>query len=379
MSGCFKVFVVDDDPATLDIMRSLLESEYAVETFASVEECQSRLTDEKPGMFLLDVNLPGMNGYDFCRQLKDEHSFRQIPVTFVSSNDTSEARLAGYDAGGEDFVVKPFDPEELRRKVRVAEQIAAARQSLQEQVEAAEYLSNLALAGMDEGGIALQFMSKLIAYEDDREVAEGLLDLLQRYRLKGAVQIRIAQRTLTLSPEGANLPLETSVLNQVSKLGRIFEFKNRGVHNFERVSLMVSNLPLDDPDYCGRLRDNLSIAVQGADSRLRAIEIEQENRRHQEVIINMMTSIRESISRLQQSHQLEKSRSSLLILDFEKLLMDSFLHLGLTDKQESFLLDCVHDFMQRLVEEFDQSKGTYQALNSLSEQLRQLLPSNVSR
>ena len=96
MSGCFKVFVVDDDPATLDIMRSLLESEYAVETFASVEECQSRLTDEKPGMFLLDVNLPGMNGYDFCRQLKDEHSFRQIPVTFVSSNDTSEARLAGY-------------------------------------------------------------------------------------------------------------------------------------------------------------------------------------------------------------------------------------------------------------------------------------------
>lgn len=379
MSSDFKVFVVDDDPATLEMMQMILQSDYAVEIFDSVEACLPRLEERKPDLFLLDVSLPGMDGYAFCRQIKDDPLLNRIPVTFVSSHESSEARLKGYEAGGEDFVVKPFDPAELLRKVRVAEQIVRSRKMLEEQIESAEYLSNLALAGMDEGGIALQFMSELIAWESEQEVAEGLLKLLQRYRLEGAVQTRIGGRKMTRSAAGVNLPLETSVLDHVSTMDRIFEFKNRAVHNFERVSLMVNNLPLHDPDYCGRLRDNLSIAVQGADSRLRAIEIEQANRRNQEVIMDMMASVRQSIIELQHSHQMDKSRSSLLIIDFEKGLMDSFIHLGLSDKQERFLLDYVHDFMQRLVDLFDHSKGTYDALSGLNEQLRQLLPASALR
>ncbi|MBS1198303.1 MAG: response regulator receiver [Proteobacteria bacterium] len=374
MSDFFRVFVVDDDAATLEMIRTVLESEYGVETFDSVEACLPRLEQNKPDLFLLDVSLPGMDGYTFCRQIKDDFALNRIPVTFVSSHESSEARLKGYEAGGEDFVVKPFNPEELRRKVRVAEQIARSRKNLEEQIESAEYLSTLALAGMDEGGIALQFMSELIAWESEQEVAEGLLRLMQRYRLDGAVQTRIGGNKMTRSAAGINLPLESSVLDHVSKMDRIFEFKNRAVHNFERVSLMVNNLPLNDPDYCGRLRDNLSIAVQGADSRLRAIEIEMANRRSQEVVLNAMASIRDSITDLQHSHEQDKNLRSLLIFDFEKGLMDSFVHLGLTEKQEAFLMDFVNNFMQRLVSQFDRSQETFGALNGLSEQLRQLLP-----
>ena len=378
MSGNFKIFVVDDDPVTLEMIFTMLEDQYSVETFESAEACLARLEEEKPDLFLLDVSMPGMDGYVFCRRLKDDSLLSRIPVTFVSSNDSSESRLKGYEAGGEDFVVKPFDPEELCRKVRVAEQIVRSRKSLEEQIESAEYLSNLALAGMDEGGIALQFMSELISWETEQEVAEGLIKLMQRYRLEGAVQTRIAGRKMTFSAAGVNLPLESSVLDHVSKMDRIFEFKNRAVHNFERVSLMVNNLPLDDPDYCGRLRDNLSITAQGADSRLRAIEIEMASRHSQKVVMSVMQSIRDSIISLQREHQMDKSRSSLLMIDFEKNLLDSFVHLGLSDKQESYLLDFVREFMQRLVDLFDHSQGTYNDLTSLNEQLRQVLP-NTSR
>lgn len=377
MSGNFKVFVVDDDPVVLEMISTMLEEQYAVATFDSAENCLPRLEEEKPDLFLLDVSMPGMDGYAFCRRLKDDPALCHIPVTFVSSHDSSEARLKGYEAGGEDFVVKPFNPDELCSKVRVAEQIVRSRKNLEEQVESAEYLSNLALAGMDEGGIALQFMSELIAWESEQEVAEGLIRLMQRYRLEGAVQTRINGIKMTRSAAGVNLPLETSVLDHVSKMERIFEFKNRAVHNFERVSLMVNNLPLDDPDYCGRLRDNLSITVQGADSRLRAIEIEMASRRSQKVIMDVMQSIREAIINLQREHQMDKSRSSLLMIDFEKGLLDSFIHLGLSERQERYLLDFVREFMQRLVDQLDHSQGTYNALTGLNEQLRQVLPGHA--
>lgn len=372
MSESFKVYVVDDDPVILESMCAILGDDCLVEIFGDAESCLGRLEQESPDMFLLDVCLPGMNGYDLCRRVKDDGALAHIPVTFVSSHDTSEARLNGYDAGGEDFVVKPFDPAELWRKVRVAQQIMQNRRSLQEQIEAAEYLSSLALAGMDEGGIALQFMSQLIAYDNERQVAEGLLDLMKRYRLEGVVQTRIAGRQLTLSAAGTNLPLETSVLDHVKDMGRIFEFRNRGVHNFERVSLMINNLPLNDPDYCGRLRDNLSIAAQGADSRLRAIAIEEAGQRHHAGIQKAMESIRALIGDMRKVHEEDRISSSSLILALEESLADSFVHLGLTDNQERFLANLVDDFMRRLVAQLDRGEENYKALQKLGEQLEQL-------
>ena len=143
MSETFKVFVIDDDPFVLEIIRGILQSTYTVETFASVDACQSRLEIEKPGMFLLDVRMPGIDGYTFCRQIKDDSALSAIPVTFVSSNDTIDARLLGYDAGGEDFIVKPFEPEEVLRKVKVAQQIVESKLQLKMQVDDAELLSSL--------------------------------------------------------------------------------------------------------------------------------------------------------------------------------------------------------------------------------------------
>ena len=117
MESAFKVCVVDDDPAVRDIICAMLDPDYPVEAFESAEACQAALTDTLPDLLLLDINLPGMNGYTFCQQIKSDGRLRKMPVIFVSGHDSPEERIAGYDAGGEDFIVKPFEPEELLRKV----------------------------------------------------------------------------------------------------------------------------------------------------------------------------------------------------------------------------------------------------------------------
>lgn len=372
MSDAFRVFAIDDDPLILEIMREVLEPDCVVETFDSAESCLPRLEVERPGMFLLDVSLPGMDGYGLCRRIKDDESLRDIPVTFVSSHDTIDARLKGYDAGGEDFIVKPFAPEEVRRKIKVAQQLILSKKSLEEQAKAANSFSMMMMASMGESGIVMQFLGKLFSWNSEQEVAAGLLELLQSYQLEGVAQTRVAQRTLTLSAAGANLPLEVSVLNHVRSQGRIFEFRNRGVYNCQHITVMVNNMPVHDPDLCGRLRDHLSLVAQGADSRLQAIETEEANRRNRAGIDDALQNIRESLSAMRQAHGQDRAASSQLLIELEQSLAKSFVHLGLTTDQEQHMEDLVQDFMKRMMEQQDRGEELFEILQRLTETLGRL-------
>lgn len=375
MSSSFKVFAVDDDPVVLNIILAILEPDCQIQAFPDAEDCLRQLESERPDLFLLDISLPGMDGYTLCRQIKDDSNLRRIPVIFVSGRDTIEERIKGYDAGGEDFIVKPFEPEELLRKFMVAQSMVQNQRSLAGQLEDAELLSSLVMASMDETGILLQFMSKLIAMESTEEIAGGLLELMQRYRLDGVVQTRVGSDTQTLSTAGKNLPLEVAVIEHVRDQGRIFEFRQRSVHNFERVTLMINNLPLGDPDFCGRLRDHLSVAAQGVDSRLKALQAENDSRRAQEGILSALENVGDTIMELRDAHQRNSDDSSKLVVDLQETLLNSFYRLGLTDNQEKYLQDMVGDFMTRMVallNRGEKTQGALQRLNSKLGQLRQI-------
>lgn len=374
MGDTFRIFVIDDDPLVRDVLRGILEPDCEVEIFDGVETCAPRLETVKPDLFLLDVRMPGMDGYTFCRQLKDDENFSRIPITFVSSQDTIEARVRGYDAGGEDFIVKPFEAEEVLRKVRIAKQIVQNRLALEEQAQEARRFSFMVMASMDEASIVLNFMCQLVAWESEQDIAAGLLELLQRYRLEGVVQTRVAGRSLTLSAAGSNLPLEVSVLNHVSGLDRIFDFGKRSVHNFERVTLMVSNLPLDNPDYCGRLRDNLSIAAKGAESRLQSLEALELNRRNQTGILATLDHVRATAEMLRQSNQESRMESAELALSLDQMLVNAFVHMGLSEHQERQVTDLVTGFMQRQRSLLDRSEETDRVLRDLGQRLGQLTP-----
>jgi CheY-like chemotaxis protein len=372
MSQLFKVFAVDDDPVVLGVMQAILEPDCQLQVFASAEACLQQLESEKPDLFFLDVNLPGINGFALCRAIRSDAALRKTPVIFVSGCDSIDERINGYDAGGEDFIVKPFEPEELLRKLLVAQQMVLDQRSLAEQIAEAEMLSSLVMANMDETGILLQFMSKLIAMESAAEISTELLELLRRYGLDGVVQTRVGGVTHTQSAAGSDLPLEISVIEHVRDQGRIFEFRRRCVHNFERVTLMINNLPLENADFCGRLRDHLSVAAQGADSRLKALQSEDSSRRAQAAILAALQSVGSTIIELRVARKDESAMSSMLIVEFQENLLNSFVGLGLTENQEKFLQDMVGDFLGRMVEILNRGEQTQFTLQRLSDKLGQL-------
>jgi DNA-binding response OmpR family regulator len=114
-----KVLIVDDSPAEVKLMQGLLEKEgywpIALHDSKRVEEL---ITSERPSVILLDVVMPGRNGFQVCRDLKGSAEFNSIPVIMVTSKDSASDKFWGQQQGADAYVTKPFTREDLLRAVR---------------------------------------------------------------------------------------------------------------------------------------------------------------------------------------------------------------------------------------------------------------------
>ncbi|MFA5907718.1 MAG: HD domain-containing phosphohydrolase [Vicinamibacterales bacterium] len=113
-----RVLVVDDESQCSRLLVGLLTPEFQVDVASDGEAALTAINLAPPDIVLLDVGLPGMNGIDVCRVIKRAAPTRLIPVVLVTGTGGREHRLAGIDAGADDFLLKPFDTEQLTARVR---------------------------------------------------------------------------------------------------------------------------------------------------------------------------------------------------------------------------------------------------------------------
>ncbi len=114
-----KILIVDDDRRNIIIMEHILKSDYELATATSGEEALEKTPVFKPDIILLDIVMPGMDGYDVCRTIRKNEKLKYIKVMLVSGRSTLDERLIGYKAGADDYVTKPFEPDELLAKIKV--------------------------------------------------------------------------------------------------------------------------------------------------------------------------------------------------------------------------------------------------------------------
>lgn len=373
MENNLRVFAVDDEPIILDILHATLAADCELQTFASAEACLSAVADNKPDLLLVDVSMPGMDGYALCRHLKDDWDTQDIPVVFISANDNNETRLLCYEAGGDDFIQKPFEPAELLSKLSVAARILAEKKALREQAGYAQKTAMAAMVSMGELGVVLQFLSKSFACNTIDELAAALLDAMQQYDLQAAVQMRMGSEVLTLSHNGRNVPLEVSVLNHVRESDRIFQFKSRCAFNYGHVTLLVNNMPLDDAERSGRIRDNVALLAEGADARVKAIETDLIAQRRRSGIESALPTLYTTLDSVQGNYRRNCFELTQVMIDFQEALTKSFVHLGLTESQEEEVTNLANQFMARVVGTQDASLHIVDDLEHLAENLKELL------
>ncbi|MBI5593663.1 MAG: response regulator [Deltaproteobacteria bacterium] len=127
-----KILVVDDTLATIDMVRAALENEgYEIIVATSGEKAIKRAELSKPDLILLDVLMPAMDGLETCRRLKAREKTREIPVIFMTGLASIENKVAGFEAGGVDYVTKPVEIDVVLARVRTHLALRAMRGELE--------------------------------------------------------------------------------------------------------------------------------------------------------------------------------------------------------------------------------------------------------
>ena len=124
------VMIVDDNPANLKLLETVLHKHgYRVRSFPRGRLALAAADHDPPDLVLLDINMPEMDGYEVCAKLKADPRFAGIPVIFLSALNATEDKLRGFQAGGVDYISKPFKFEEVRARVDTHVRLRRAQQA----------------------------------------------------------------------------------------------------------------------------------------------------------------------------------------------------------------------------------------------------------
>jgi DNA-binding response OmpR family regulator len=122
------ILVVDDEPGMLDLISMYLRREgFEVETARDGVSALHKFRDRPPSLIVLDLMLPGIDGWEVCRQIRRESG---VPILMLTARDDEVDRVAGLELGADDYVIKPFSPRELVARVKaILRRVAQAEQS----------------------------------------------------------------------------------------------------------------------------------------------------------------------------------------------------------------------------------------------------------
>lgn len=367
-----KLMVVDDDPISLGLYEAVLGDDFELTLLDSGAQCLAQVESVVPAAILLDVEMPGLDGYETCRRLRAQNSDGP-PVLFVSARDQLQDRMQGYDAGGTDYVCKPWQGPELVAKVNRLLAAETQRKALaRERDEAMDaVLSSADMAG--ELGVVLDFQRELNDCTDYQSLAGRLLSAIERYGLDGCVRVSGRSGAVSMNRAGLCTSLEWSILESLAaKTGgaRIQSMGPNTAFNFGALILFVRALAGqgDDSGRIERAVDNVALLLESAVARLAAIDsgravMDLEHLRH------IVTMTKSALAEVAQRNRAMVETVRKIFEGLQSDLDDSFVHLGLMRQQEDFLSEMVRAQSERVLQALAEGQKTERVLQRIVAEL----------
>lgn len=195
------ILIVDDNPTNLSVIVDYLEdSGLTILVSQDGESSLKRAKYAKPGIILLDVLMPGINGYETCKRLKSEPETQDIPVIFMTALSSTEDKVKGFEVGAVDYVTKPIQPAEVLARIKLHLQLRFMTQTLSRQ--------NEVLTAEVERRKTIQTRLRNINSKLEQEAQERIAAQNALKRLNQELERRVEERTVLLKQSNHQLQQE---------------------------------------------------------------------------------------------------------------------------------------------------------------------------
>lgn len=267
MTQTEKILIVEDDPVFQEISAAVFSS-YQLKLVGTGEEGVEVAQAFLPDLIVMDINLPGIDGYETCQQLRKNSATEQTPVLFISDYTGLEDRLKAYGAGGDDYFTKPIDSKEVLVKVEkflafkkkqqvLAEQLNDSYSIVMDMQHTAAYLQTIS-----------RFLINMLYCHNMEDVASIFFKAAKGMNINCILSIQTEDESILQSTTGTITGLENEILDLSSSLDRIYSFgNNRAIFTWSNATVLIRNL--DDKI------DILAILMDGMEAGIRAVTQQQ--------------------------------------------------------------------------------------------------------
>ena len=335
------VLAIDDDKISQKFIARALARQYVHHSAFSGEEGISQAIELRPDIILLDVEMPGLNGYEVCDQLRQNPATNPIPIVFLSSRSSLRERMLGFESGADDYLPKPFASEELLAKLNVLMKYRTGHQQLQEKVSQAEETAYTALTGSNELGLAMNFVEQSYNVQNYEMLAFRLFSVTSSLNLKCSLLMLNGNEKLYFSSTGNINPLEEEVIAMLRKPQRFIDFGCRTQINFDNLSLLIKNMPLDDMDRYGRIKDLMPSMLGAADAKIQSLNARAAIATQANELVGSFNEIKSTLVNLAASLRDNQQKGANILRDMLNELDFYLPGMGLEDDQEQLIVNLI--------------------------------------
>lgn len=374
MSDKIKILAVDDEAVNRKMLQSIL-AKHQTTVVESGYDCLEQLQQSQPDIILLDVLMPELNGLEVCKKIRQNPQSSEIPIIFVSALVSPEDRMAGFDAGGDDYISKPFNSTELELRIRHAILQRQKIQNYQAQYEQASQVAMSAMKNASNMGQILQFYHESLQITEAEKLAEHLLQAVQQLELSSITKFNLDDGSLLVekSSRGALLPIESAVFDELRKQDRIFSYKNRSMFNGDHIALLILDMPVQNEEEYGQLKDHIIMLLEATEARFKSMLLESEKQQQQTKLIRLIQNTHQTLDRYQESKNQLRKRQTDTVQQLSDRIEILFNRLGLDEEQENHLTDFVASTQFQLDQLFDEDMEASNKLKSIITEMEQIL------
>ena len=267
-----KILVIDDDRTWQIYLFSALQNGFELRSAYDGKTALQMVAEFLPDCILLDINMPGKNGYELCSELKSKPEIGNIPIIILSSKSSMQEKIQGFELGAEDYLVKSTETDFLKAKIVRAVEQYRDRSRLEQGLLDAQSAVFEALSGSADLGCCIRFVERTYAMHTFPQLAEGLFHTMEEFGLRTSLMFIAPEGPLFFTHGGQDIsPLEKEMFIAVHEEGRFCDFGERTFCNFTWASILIKNMPVNKPERYGRIKDAVPWVMGTTDAKVQQL------------------------------------------------------------------------------------------------------------
>ena len=251
---------------------------------------------------IMDAINSGELDLDLCEQLVKNELLENCPVIVFSTGDCLKERIKALEIGCDDLVDESVPSEEACARITRSIFHKIASEQLSGRLQQASKMAHTVMADNSHLGANIQFLISLHDCDNIDQLGQAFFAAMNRYGLKCSLQMRSLMGTKNMEASGMAKDLESQLLSELKDKGRYIDFGKRTIVNYDNISLLIKNMPVDDAEKYGSLKDNLFPLLQGLNARVYALEDQFKLNREQESLRQLSWEMTDAMASIKESY-----------------------------------------------------------------------------